>query len=90
MSKKGKFLLGAAILAGLGAVAAVVTREIKAKKQQCEDEDQGQCDDNDEHMYKIGCHDNECFGYDSEEYNCKEEKANIIDEKDDYGDYSEN
>lgn len=90
MSKKSKILLGGAILAGFGVVAAVITREIKEKYQKCKNEDLEQQDDNNVHMYKIGYHDNECFGYDSEEYNCKEEKPNIIDEKDDYGDYSEN
>lgn len=96
MSKKSKFLVGGAILAGVGAIAAVVTREIKKKVSERQDVVEHEEDTQDEHMYKIQCdskecHNNECFGYDSEEYNCQEEKKTIVeDEKDGYSDYSEN
>lgn len=79
---KGKILIGSALILSLSTVMAIVTHEVKEKKQQ----------DNEiidkERMYKIDFGDNEYFGYDCEEYSCNKDTNKELELIDDYHNYS--
>ena len=82
MMRKNKFLLGGALILGVSAMVAMVTHEIKQKKEEKNEVREK------ERMYRIDCTNNECFGYDSEDYNCKKETDKSLDIMDDYHNYS--